>query len=100
MHRLFYGDISQGDGWVHLIEDNQWSNERVNSFLARYFDEGELLLFVNANKCESCLREQAPSRIIHLVQHGRIKIADEYFRSRMLIHPTGVGVAQKCSSLD
>lgn len=93
MHKLFYGDIPQTDGWVHLMEDGELIPEHVMSLLDSYIEGDELLLFVDPQHCTSSSKAEAFAHIKNLLAHGNIKIADPHFRARVLINSSvGVGV--------
>ncbi len=92
MHKLFYGDISQADGWVHLFENGELNQARVDSLISRYIEGDELLLFVNAQHCAHTNRFSAFPYVRDFLNYGVVRIADLKFRARILIHPIGVGV--------
>lgn len=92
IHRLFYGDISHDDGWVHLMLNSELCEERVVSFIDKYFDSSELLLFVNSQHCMSSSKMEAFGNIKHLLFLGIVRIADPRFQTRALINPIVVGV--------
>ncbi|MNG17244.1 hypothetical protein D3C85_972130 [compost metagenome] len=92
MHKLFYGDISQEDGWVHLVVDGRLNCDKVNQLINRYITGDEVLLFVDPQHCAFSSKENAFSHVEQLIEHGTVRIADPRFNARILISPIGVGV--------
>jgi hypothetical protein len=92
MHRLFYGDIPDTDGWAQLMVNGELNAERVNSLINRYIKTENLLLFVNSQHCAYTLKSDAFEHTKKLILHGTVRIADPQFHARILISQIGVGV--------
>lgn len=91
MHKLFYGDIPQNDGWVHLMIDDSLSRERVNDLIEKYIPGDELIIFVDPQHCAFSNKFDAFEKVEALIKYGTIRIADPRFLGRILINPIGVG---------
>lgn len=91
MHKLFYGDIPQNDGWVNLMIDDTLSRNRVNDLIEKYIKGDELLIFVDPQHCVHSNKSVAFEHIEILIKYGTIRIADPCFHGRILINPIGVG---------
>jgi hypothetical protein len=92
MHRLFYGDLPNGDAYVLLGTDSsKLERVKVDALLDRYIDGPDVLLFVNENNCLAVRKGEAFKHIERMIQLGRVKVADPRFHGRVIIEPSGVG---------
>lgn len=95
MHRLFYGDIDQSDGWRHLVKDGHFNRELFESFLDSYIPGESVLIYQSSHRAVHCQKPEAFEHVVTFLPTGPVHIADPRFRARLLINPIGVGVGRR-----
>lgn len=98
MYKLFYGDIDQTDGWRHLMKDGSLDKSLFNTLLNDYiYDSPTVLVYLNAQHCTECLKEEAFDHLAEFLKSGTVRIADPRFHARLMINPIGVGIGHASS---
>lgn len=95
MHRLFYDDIDQSDGWCHLMKNDQLNRELFESLLDRYFLGKFILVYQNSQQAICCQKAEGFEYVVEFLRSGPVRVADPRFQSRVLINPIGVGVGSR-----
>ena len=95
MHRLFYGDINQSDGWRNLFKNGSLDQDLFEHFLASYITEDSVLIYLDSQHSIHCQKQDAFSHVSEFLKSGAVRMSDPRFKAKILINPIGVGVGER-----
>ncbi|MEA1988326.1 MAG: hypothetical protein U9N57_03825 [Pseudomonadota bacterium] len=92
MHKLFQSDIDKSDGYEHVFENDDLSEEKLNNFIKQYIETDKVLVYVNSQNAFECKTSSIYSKIKAFIKKDRIRIASPCFSGKILTETTGVAV--------
>ena len=97
MHKLFRSDIDNSDGYIHIYENDDLSEEKLNNILNKYIKTEFALIYINSQNAFETKTKDIYLKIKPYIKTERIRIASPCFNGKIITEPSGVAVGSLTS---